>query len=1299
MSAEPMDVTFKTKPERKPSLLNRFFNFKKVWKYSKSGSKGFVDDFIMEDILQLIQEIFFLWGNMDEMQAEPNNDNKKAHEEAQKNRQKDLIIKATLKLGELVKKIKGQEIKLQVNQSSKTQTQTMTPTSTPMETQTQSQTSQIVHNPFMMRLTQFLSSDHVVSENQLWVLKMDANPKHIMNRWDEQFAKEAQEKLKNVSTTLFSEDVEDARKFFYNFINLIASYDTPVVLKTLSQSLKNERDQGNIPNCNSPKDLEENALLLEALKASKNISKILDQKILYNKEIMNAMRNKRIPLSTSGSSSILELDVVVDYIIQASNNIGIELTRNILVAALNNPNLDLNYILSLLEIAAQIVDEKGSASKTKQEEAFLLNLIAKDPINKDTWADFKDKLIPILLQAHQRKYPERPLEEVMKDFATKSLDVVIPLSAEELKSLNEQYVEIKKLQEELLKCDNTELTRREQACKAELQKSSNMLQNKLHLLAIIRERIKRAFGVYPTNVQMLNVLALLNDPKGKRLAQIKTGEGKSITIAILAAFKAFTNKVDIATTSSDLAKRDAEKFKLFYQSMGLTVDCLQERSTAFSTKALRADVLYGPTAEFEFVHLFDGLGEHGISRKHRPYKVMIVDEVDSMFLDTQDSPAYIASKIESFTPEVYKKVWEFMEREEKKEGAKKNDKMEVNDNMEINNQNQNEENEEKEDIVQALRKYLKDLAKKIPDHKLEDWIESCRDAKHRFQENKQYIVKEGKIVIVDYQHTGSLMQGRTWHDGLHQFIGLKHNLDIEPENGTSGQMTHHQFFNLYEELYGLTGTLGDEIDLKELVELYNISYYFSPTYHKSQRKCDGHLLLNGRAARNEAIVKDVMEKTSNGRPVLIICETIAESEEIQKLLSDKCNKLQIYNGKQEDGTVELMLTLAGTAGTCTIATNTAGRGADISITKESESKGGLHAIITFPTINSRVETQGFGRPARQGKPGTFRYILDSTLLQKAVAPNNPNTLGELFIAWQKIRQKHCRINSLRIRQKNKVRDYQFLAQNLFYSLDKWCVRRNKDKWTELFTDFNREINQIIEEIYENFDRESKDLPSFLDDKARHETFKFIMKLWNEAKIATERRYVPYYHKSSNEMDETQKVEGTCGNPLLYAIKSQQYDCAALLLEFAPEAWLIEKDNAGKTALDLIERENLKTLQNVFANRKESVIFEDEITFESNNKSEAGTQPISMDVEILKNADSLKGEKSGNTPTIIFSIHNAASKAGLGENVNKNPAKRPFESTGIKTSEEEMREGAMDSGEEIDKTDSSSNPHKKQKKSG
>ncbi|WP_133138632.1 hypothetical protein [Legionella genomosp. 1] len=663
------------------------------------------------------------------------------------------------------------------------------------------------------------------------------------------------------------------------------------------------------------------------------------EKLLVLKTIFPCFKH---PLESKDVTQFLSL------IEQLKSTSGLRLFHLLLTADVPKKDRSLSYYIEACQFLIELKDSPGLLKCVKSILPDLGLLV-------HTLRDRHNTMLSV-------KYPERNLDETISAFAKKDANVAFPLSMNELSLIKKDYEQVKKILGELQ-------TESQETLKEKLKDS-----NKFERLAILIETLRRTHRIQAYDTQILSILALLNAPekmKG-RIAQIKTGEGKSSIIALLAAFMACQGQsVDVITSSSYLARRDCEKYTSFYNAAGLSssyIDYAHIKQSDFN-----AQIIYGTNTDFEFSYLEDNLYQHSLrcSQKEgklqpRSFDVVIVDEADNLFLDAALNSARMAIPRQEEISWIYPIILDFV---------KTLNRCEAVTNVMIENlQNY---------LIKHADKQYETQIHSFSRRRLANWLESAQEAWYRKKEKYHYLVKEKEnseisgekeIVIIDFANTGRLNQGSQWQHGLHQFLQAKHQLKIKTESFTAASLCHPTYFNLYQKIFGLTGTLGEPIERKEIEAIYQVDSFDVPPHFPSLRKTPAYSIVS-ETEHFDAILKDIEEKTKRKQPVLVLFKTIADSEKFSDYLTKKGMKHQLLNENQQESE-NYIVGRAGEAGQITIATNTAGRGTDILLSPESIQAGGLHMIFTFYPDNLRVEGQGFGRAYRQGQPGSLSMILN-----------------------------------------------------------------------------------------------------------------------------------------------------------------------------------------------------------------------------------------------------------------------------------------------------------------------------------
>ena len=478
--------------------------------------------------------------------------------------------------------------------------------------------------------------------------------------------------------------------------------------------------------------------------------------------------------------------------------------------------------------------------------------------------------------------------------------------------------------------------------------------------------IRRFYKIQPYDTQIIAFLALINEKSNAArgcIAQIKAGEGKSTVFAMLVAYKAALGLfVDLITSSSYLATRDFQKYLSFLQALGLTSSHISHAHQ--KQHHFHAQILYGTNSDFEFALLRDGLNRKKLRYSYplnqnklteRTFDVVFIDEVDNMMLDATGA-ARMAIPGNENNAWVYKPILDFVSNEIKNQRLYKGVVTELRTYLEKN-----------------IHSRLKPELAKISDARLVRWIESAQIAFYQKLQDRDYIVGKD-IQIVDYANTGRINAGCQWQHGIHQFLQIKHALSPTPESLTAASISHPTYFGKYSEIYGLTGTMGIEAEREEIRDVYGVESFSVPPHLPCQRITVPPRILSDSSSQAEEIFAEIQELRKLGRPVLILFESIMESDAFVKFLTSKGIAHQLLNETQRESE-DYIIARAGEPGMVTVATNTAGRGTDILLSPESLEAGGLHQIFAFYPENSRVEEQGFCRGGRQGQPGSCGMIL------------------------------------------------------------------------------------------------------------------------------------------------------------------------------------------------------------------------------------------------------------------------------------------------------------------------------------
>lgn len=598
-----------------------------------------------------------------------------------------------------------------------------------------------------------------------------------------------------------------------------------------------------------------------------------------------------------------------------------------------------------------------------------------------------------LLKSLEELNPQ-PMEDAFQDkesldslynrFAGSSNDpnVVYPLPAAILAKIKTQYASVQRYCKEWDQLRIGELVNKASAISLKGKDTPLSIDDTLQLVAIGRLAMRIKFKMYLYNTQVCTVLAEMMFPDGA-IAQVKTGEGKSMIVALLAFVLALQHRTQghIISSSRGLSVRDQRHYADFFLTFGLTSSHICEDNRDASH--FQSQILYGTATDFEFAVMREML----YLRKLFPQKAMdfqgkrfdwvVVDEMD-LTIDTARSGARLSSQAEITHDWVYTPIFRFIQTH-----------------CDVNSSslkfgfllNQ---------LKDYLRKYMDgrfaSAADELSDKKLLNWMASAHRANFILVEKVDYIIglrntrggdKTKGILIVDVENTGRIMVGSRWSNGVHEFVEAKHNLEIERENISPISMSNPVFYQMYRHLCGITGTIGSNFEREELKAIYNITSFDVPTHNPPQRKDLPTIIFETTAKYLDETIKIIRDHVAQGRPILVLCETINDSETMAKLLTGINVPFEMLNGNQENEEhEEEVIGKAGRPGAVTIATNIAGRGTDIKLTPESLAKGGLHVLITFDPDSDRVDLQARGRAGRQGQRGTSQIFLSKEILVK-----------------------------------------------------------------------------------------------------------------------------------------------------------------------------------------------------------------------------------------------------------------------------------------------------------------------------
>ncbi len=524
-----------------------------------------------------------------------------------------------------------------------------------------------------------------------------------------------------------------------------------------------------------------------------------------------------------------------------------------------------------------------------------------------------------------------------------------------LKQIKPIVARINDLEESIKSLDDAAIAAKTVEFRGRLEKGEPLDDLLPEAFAVMRETGHRVIGERHYDVQLVGGVILHQG----RIAEMKTGEGKTLTSTLPVYLNALTGKgVHVVTVNDYLANRDADWMGQLYNFLGLNYGkIIHGLDDAERRAAYAADITYGTNNEFGFDYLRDNMKFELDDFCQRGFNFAIVDEVDSILIDEARTPLIISGPAEMST-ELYHKVDSVIPKFQKEDHFTLDEK--------------SRQVSLTEDGIALGEELLgvENLYDPVNIEQLHHLNQSLK-AHLIFQRDVDYIVNNGQVVIVD-EFTGRTMEGRRYSDGLHQALEAKEGVKIEQENQTLASVTFQNYFRMYDKLSGMTGTADTEAP--EFKKIYDLDVVIMPTHQPMVRDDYADVVYKNEAAKNRAIVNEVIEMNKQGRPVLVGTISIDVSEKIAEMLKKAKIEHNVLNAKQHEREAEIIAG-AGQAGKVTIATNMAGRGTDIKLGEGVIESGGLHILGTSRHESRRIDNQLRGRAGRQGDPGSSRFYL------------------------------------------------------------------------------------------------------------------------------------------------------------------------------------------------------------------------------------------------------------------------------------------------------------------------------------
>ena len=689
------------------------------------------------------------------------------------------------------------------------------------------------------------------------------------------------------------------------------------------------------------------------------------------------------------------------------------------------------------------------------------------------------------------------------NFIAKTLNKLFKsANQQELNKIKPIVAKINDLEKDFLKFSAGDFVQKTEQLKKNIAEGRSLEEILPESFALVREAAKQTLDERHFDVQLMGGVVLHRG----NIAEMKTGEGKTLVSTLPAYLNALKGKgVHIVTVNDYLAKRDSEWMGKIYNHLGLKTGCItNELDDIEREQNYNSDITYATNNELGFDYLRDNMKYSFSEMVQKSRDFCIVDEVDSILIDESRTPLIISGGIEDRSDQ-YFLANKFINVLEKKD-------------FELDEKNKNailtDVGIDKIEKMSEQSGILKNKNFYDPQNlDLVHHINQALKANFLFQKDKDYIVRDGNVQIID-EFTGRALEGRRFSDGLHQAIEAKENVDIQKESQTLASITYQNYFRLYNKLSGMTGTALTEAE--EFFDIYKLNVVSIPTNEKMIRKDFNDQIFRTEKEKNYAILKKVQECHNKGQPVLVGTTSIEKSEKISNLL--KKNKLDhnVLNAKHHEKEAKIIAE-AGKISMITIATNMAGRGTDIQLggnknfiianeNKTSEqinkikidkekvkSFGGLHIVGTERHESRRIDNQLRGRSGRQGDPGSsiFYISLEDDLMRIFGAKSIDGMLKKLGLKENESID-HPWINKAIERAQQKVEARNFEIRKTLLKFDDVMNDQRQvifgqrlkilkaNKISEMIYSFLTEINNNLERTHENY-KNSNDLKIFSNE--------------------------------------------------------------------------------------------------------------------------------------------------------------------------------------------------------------------------
>ena len=644
----------------------------------------------------------------------------------------------------------------------------------------------------------------------------------------------------------------------------------------------------------------------------------------------------------------------------------------------------------------------------------------------------------------------------------------------ELERISKIVTKINDLEENIQKLRDEDFPKKTEELKSQIKKGKTLDKILPEAFALVREAAKRSRNERHYDVQLIGGI-VLNESK---IAEMKTGEGKTLSITLPAYLNALHGKgVHIVTVNDYLAKRDSIEMGKIYNFLGLTSGFINNAQNDFERKKnYNCDITYATNSELGFDYLRDNMKYSEEEMVQRNHFFSIVDEIDSCLIDEARTPLVISGAAED-------KTNQYMAIDKLIKNLNKND-------YEIDEKDKNilltDNGINNVEKIFSNAGILKNNNFYDPENlSLVHHVNQALRANHLFEKGKDYIIQDNSLKIID-ELTGRILEGRRFGDGLHQALEAKEKIEIQVENQTLASITYQNYFKLYEKISGCTGTAATESE--EFYEIYNLNVVVIPTNKKMIRKDFNDQIFRTEKEKNDAILKKIIDCNKKGQPLLVFTSSVNKSEIYSKLLKKENINHEVLNAKNHENEAEIIAN-AGKENSVIITTSISGRGVDIQLggkkgsipneqltenKRKIKSIGGLFVIGTERMESRRVDNQARGRSGRQGDEGNsiFYVSLEDDLMRIFGSDSMNNILQKLGLkdgesidhpwinkalerAQQKVETRNFDIRKTLIKFDNVLND----QRNVIFTQRKEAMNSN-----QIFQYSDDFLNEIIDEL-------------------------------------------------------------------------------------------------------------------------------------------------------------------------------------------------------------------------------------------